>query len=140
AMSGNPVRTLIDASAAYTQFAGIGRYARNIISRLVATRADDQWKVVTARPDPDVPVDFGATNHVRVVQLPFDRRNADRLWFRLRVPLDIRLFAGGADVVYSPDYTAPPMVGAPRMITVHDLAFLTHPDTTTEPLRRYLED
>jgi glycosyltransferase involved in cell wall biosynthesis len=73
------------------------------------------------------------------VTLPFNRRNADRLWFRLRAPVDVRLFAGGADVVYSPDFTAPPMLGVPRMITVHDLAFLTHPEQTTEALRGFLE-
>lgn len=133
------MRTLIEASAAFTQYAGIGRYARNIISRLVPGGECDRWTLVTTRPDPDVPFQPGGSGDVRVVRLPFNRRNADRLWFRLKFPLDVRLFAGGADVVYSPDFTAPPMRGVPRMITVHDLAFLTHPETTTEPLRRYLE-
>jgi len=133
------VRTLIEASAAYTQYAGIGRYARNIITRLLASPDPDDWTLVTTRPDPDVSFDASLHDRVRLVRLPFDRRNADRFWFRLRLPVDIRLFAGRADVVYSPDFTAPPMIGVPRMITVHDLAFLTHPKTTTEPLRRYLD-
>lgn len=134
------MQTLIEASAAFTQFAGIGRYARNIISRLVAIDDTDRWTLVTTRPNPDIPFGPEICGRTRLVRLPFDRRNADRLWFRLRLPVDVRLFAGRADVVYSPDFTAPPMFGVPRMITVHDLAFLTHPETTTEPLRRYLED
>jgi len=138
-MSGSGVRALVEASAAFTQYAGIGRYARNIISRLVTMDDADRWTLVTTRPDPDVPYAMESRGRVRIVRLPFDRRNADRLWFRAKVPLDIRLFAGGGDVIYSPDFTAPPMAGAPGMITVHDLAFLTHPEVTTEPLRRYLE-
>lgn len=134
------MRALIEASAAWTQYAGIGRYARNIISRLLATGDEDRWTLVTTRPDPDISFAPEPADRARIVRLPFDRRNADRLWFRLRLPVDIRLFAGGADVIYSPDFTAPPMLGVPRMITVHDLAFLTHPETTTEPLRRFLED
>ena len=54
-------------------------------------------------------------------------------------PIDARIFAGPADVVYSPDFTAPPMWRVPRMITIHDLAFLTRPQHTTDALRRYLE-
>jgi glycosyltransferase involved in cell wall biosynthesis len=78
--------------------------------------------------------------NVRTVTLPFSRRRADQLWFRARVPLDVRLLAGRGDALYSPDFTAPPAFGVPRMVTVHDLAFLTHPEHTTDALRRYLMD
>jgi len=135
------LRTLIEASAAFNQGAGIGRYARNIISRLIDRDEGDSWTLVYA-PDGDSDPSCSSTllrPGVKAVRLPLSRRNADRLWFRLRVPLDVRLLAGGADVVYSPDFTAPPMAGAPRMVTVHDLAFLTHPEQTTDALRRFLE-
>jgi glycosyltransferase involved in cell wall biosynthesis len=136
------MKALVEASRAFNQGAGIGRYSRNILSRLIDSAPDDWWTLVNA---PDVrgsvtnmfPV--GSRPNVRVANLPFSRRNADRLWFRLGLPLDIRLFAGSADVMYSPDFTAPPMARVPRMITVHDLAFITHPDQTTEALRTFLE-
>jgi glycosyltransferase involved in cell wall biosynthesis len=135
------MKTLVEASAAFDQGAGIGRYSRNILSRLLDMANGDQWTLVRA------PAEKGTTSFfqmprngaVRVVNLPFSRRNADRLWFRLGLPVDARLFAGGADVVYSPDFTAPPMARVPRIVTVHDLAFLTHPDKTTDALRQYLE-
>lgn len=135
------MRTLVEASAVFDQGAGIGRYSRNIVSRLLGLGVDDHWTLMRA------PAERGGGAYytpprgqgVRVVNLPFSRRNADRIWFRLGIPLDARLFAGGADVVYSPDFTAPPMARTPRMITIHDLAFLTHPDKTTDALRRYLE-
>jgi glycosyltransferase involved in cell wall biosynthesis len=136
------MKTLVDASAAFNQRAGIGRYGRNILARLIRLGAEDSWTFVDApeirRDDPGLFPEAKGPN-VRTVRLPLSRRNADRLWFRLGVPLDIRLLAGRADVVFSPDFTAPPMAGVPRMVTIHDLAFLTHPETSTEPLRRYLE-
>jgi glycosyltransferase involved in cell wall biosynthesis len=135
------MKTLIEASAAFDQGAGIGRYSRNILSRMLEHSSDDQWTLVRAPAQRGGESRFSVpqSGNVRVVTLPFNRRNADRLWFRLNLPLDVRLFAGGADVVYSPDFTAPPMAGVPRMITVHDLAFLTHPEKTTDALRRFLE-
>ncbi len=136
------MRTLIEASAAFDQGAGIGRYSRNIISRLLALPGDQRWTLLRAPEERGNDPGYFPTPRrpgVRSVTLPFNRRNADRIWHRLDVPLDARLFAGGADVLYSPDFTAPPMARVPRMITVHDLAFLTHPETTTEGLRRYLE-
>lgn len=137
------MRTLIEASAGFDQGAGIGRYARNIVSRLIDVGADDEsWVLLRAPAERGKPplLDVPVSPNIRAVTLPFSRRNADRIWFRARVPLDVRLFGRGADVVYSPDFTAPPVFGVPRMVTVHDLAFLTHPRHTTDALRRYLED
>jgi glycosyltransferase involved in cell wall biosynthesis len=135
------MRTLVEASAVFDQGAGIGRYSRNIVSRLLDMGSDDQWTLMRAPAERGREPFFSPPHRrgVRVVTLPFSRRNADRLWFRLGVPLDARLFGVRADVVYSPDFTAPPMAGIPRMVTIHDLAFLTHPDKTTDALRRYLE-
>ncbi len=136
------MRTLIEASAAFDQGAGIGRYSRNIIARLLALPGDQRWTLLRSPEERGSdPAYFAPPRRpgVRAVTVPFNRRNADRIWHRLDLPLDARLFAGGADILYSPDFTAPPMARVPRIITVHDLAFLTHPETTTEALRRYLE-
>lgn len=135
------MRVLVEASAACNQGAGIGRYSRNILQRLIPLAAGDQFTLLRAPVDSAASrFDVAAWPNATLRTLPFNRRNADRLWFRLRAPLDARLFAGGADAVYSPDFTAPPMRRVPRMITVHDLAFLTQPTRTTEALRRYLGD
>lgn len=134
------MRVLVEASAAYNQGAGIGRYSRNILQRLIPLAQAHEFKLLRAPEDKTVSrFDALAWKNAHLKTLPFSRRNADRIWFRMRAPLDARLFAGGADVVYSPDFTAPPMLGVPRMITIHDLAFLTHPQYATDALRRYLE-
>ena len=134
------MRILVEASAAYNQGAGIGRYSRNILQRLIPMASGDQFTLLRAPEDRSISrFDERSWPNARLRTVPFDRRNADRLWFRLRAPVDARLFGGSADVVYSPDFTAPPMWNVPRMVTVHDLAFLTHPEHTTDALRRYLE-
>lgn len=134
------MRVLVEASAACNQGAGIGRYSRNILQRLIPMGEGDNYELLRAVADqPSSLFSVDSWPNARIRQLPFSRRNADRLWFRLNAPIDARLFVRGADVVYSPDFTAPPMWRVPRMITVHDLAFLTHPNHTTDALRRYLE-
>src|SRR5262249_11816707 len=60
------------------------------------------------------------------------------LWQRLRLPLPIELFVGRAEVVHGPDFILPPVLGARRVVTIHDLAFLTHPDCALPSLIAYL--
>lgn len=138
------MRLLVDASAAFDQGAGIGRFARNVLSHSVRYFPDAEWTLLRfpeRRGQAPIPFDRedawrGAT--VRRRELPLTRRRADQLFFRARIPLDVRWVAGGADVLYSPDFTAPPAGSAPRIVTIHDLAFLTHPEWAPLSLRRFL--
>ena len=135
------MRILAEASAAFAQGAGIGRYSREVLSRVVPLMPDAGWTLFRTRDgmgSPYVRENAFDGERVRTVTAPFSRRRADQLWHRLRMPLDVRLIAGAADLVYSPDFTAPPAFGPPRVVTIHDLAFLTHPERTTPALRRYL--
>jgi glycosyltransferase involved in cell wall biosynthesis len=61
------------------------------------------------------------------------------LWHRARVPLPADVLAGGVDVFYSPDFALPPLRQARSAVTIHDLSYLTHPETHFPRLRRYLE-
>ena len=101
------MKVLVEASAAYNQGAGIGRYSRNILQRLIPVAAADSFTLLRAPEDPGISrFDASHWPNATYKALPFSRRNADRLWFRLGAPLDARLFGGSADVVYSPDFTA----------------------------------
>jgi glycosyltransferase involved in cell wall biosynthesis len=60
-------------------------------------------------------------------------------WQRARLPLPVQIFTGAIDLYHSPDFTLPPSIGAPRVLTIHDLAFLRVPDCAFPTLRRYLE-
>jgi glycosyltransferase involved in cell wall biosynthesis len=140
------VRLLVDDSAGFSQGAGIGRYARNVVPAALAHL--DGWSTTliyaapTRSPEPFqkaaltmIPV--GA--QVRTRRIPLPRRTVDQLWFRARLPIPAEIFAGRSDVVYSPDFTAPPTFARqPSMVTVHDLAFLVAPQYAPPGLRSFL--
>lgn len=135
------MRILVEASAAFEQGAGIGRYSRALLSRIIPMMPEADWTLFRTRDGMNSPffsIDQDPDGRPRTVTAPFSRRRADQLWHRLRAPLDVRLLTGRADLVYSPDFTGPPAFGLRRVVTVHDLAFLTHPPHTTPALRRYL--
>jgi glycosyltransferase involved in cell wall biosynthesis len=46
-------------------------------------------------------------------------------WEQLRLPFAV---LAGVDVFYGPGYSAPLFVGAPTVITVHDVSFAAHPE------------
>lgn len=137
-------RIVVDASAALNQGAGIGRYARAIIPRMAAELPEIEFRSVVApdkHADPEV-VALGEQElegaGVSIRRLPFDRRQADILWFRGRAPLPIEFFAGRNQLVYSPDFTAPPALSRHSIVTVHDLAFEVAPQYSPAGLREYL--
>lgn len=139
------MRVVVDHSAAFNQGAGIGRYARNLVPALARALPSAELTLWYA-PEPGVGARFAAdavapfadTGGVRVKRARLDRRRMDQLWFRARVPLPIEAWVGRQDLVYSPDFTAPPSRRAPRVVTVHDLAFEIVPERAPDALRRYL--
>lgn len=137
------MRLIIDDSAAFNQFAGIGRYARHLVPALINARPQWRYRLIYA-PDRDAVGDAAREtlsmlpSDPSIRRLPFSRRRADQLWFRARVPVPIEAFAGRTDAVYSPDFTCPPS-RRPRILTIHDLAYLLYPELTPPRLRHYLE-
>ena len=139
------MRIAIDASAALNQSAGIGRYARALIPTLAHGMPEATLSAIVA-PDPAAdPVvrSIGRSTledaGISIRTLPFSRRRADQLWFRARAPLPIEIATGKVDLVYSPDFTAPPSLSKRRVITVHDLAFEITPEHAPAGLRGYLQ-
>ncbi|MDQ4099487.1 MAG: glycosyltransferase family 4 protein [Chloroflexota bacterium] len=138
------MRILVDASAAFDQQAGIGRYARNVLSQAALHHPTAQWTMLRF-PErlgaPPFPFDTNGawlSGQTRRRNIPITRRWADQIFFRARVPLDVRWIAGRTDVIYSPDFTVPPAGRTARVVTIHDLAFLTHPQWAPLALRRFL--
>ena len=140
------MRVVVDDSAAMNQGAGIGRYARNVVR--AAVMADDgiKWTLAYAPPGRGAPpfldeavTGLGGNQRVVVRRMPLPAAWATRLWHRGRVPLPIQLLARSrADVVYSPDLAVAPAGRTPRVPTIHDLAFLVHPELYPPKLLRYL--
>lgn len=138
------MRVTVDFSAAANQGSGIGRYAREALAAFSHHCPEASLALVVAPTDGAPYLDDSlsgiAANRIdRTRLLPFSRRRADQLWFRARLPLVAEAFAGRSDLVYSPDFTAPPSLQRRRIVTVHDLAFRLAPETAPKPLRDYLE-
>lgn len=133
------LRVGFDATAAARQGAGIGRYARQLLRSLVA-RDDLAMRVFYAAGGasagglPDLPAS------VRVRRVPLSDRVTNAIWHRARLPLPVELLLGRTDLFHSPDFTAPPTLHAPTVLTIHDLAFLIEPDCAYPTLRAYLEN
>src|SRR5215210_8020067 len=139
------MRVVVDDSAAFNQGAGIGRYARQVVPAATRCLPGARFRLVYAPSRSGIAPYGEATmqafdpgQEVNIRRLPFSRRRADQLWFRAGLPVPLQLFAGSTDLVYSPDFTAPPAGCTPRLITIHDLAFLVAPAHAPERLRRYL--
>lgn len=140
-----PLRIAVDDSAAFNQGAGIGRYARHIVPELAKRLVDPEVTLWYAPSQPgEAPfaaptqAAFVGQREPRLRRSPLSRRRMDQLWYRASVPLPFRVLAGRSDVVYSPDFTAPLDGRTPRIVTIHDLAYIIRPEFSPKPLRDYL--
>ncbi len=131
------MRIAIDYTAAIAQHAGIGRYTRNLVSALAEVDTTDRLTLFSSEL-PTKDRGFPAAANIRSRALGIGNRNLTILWHRLRLPLPAELLTGSADVLHGPDFTLPPVLRARRVVTIHDLAFLTHPECALPSLVTYL--
>lgn len=127
-----------DATPAYRQSAGIGRYTRELL-RALAERDDDLSFRVYYCAGGTVEGSFPELNgRFKVRSLPVTDRFMNVLWHRSRLPVPAQLIAGRFDLFHAPDFTLPPTMGTPTVLTIHDLAFLARPECAYPTLRAYL--
>ncbi|MGB9723986.1 MAG: glycosyltransferase family 4 protein [Chloroflexia bacterium] len=134
----------MDYSAAVWQGAGIGRYTRALVGELLRLDRENRYILLYPAGFPGRPAPFLAHlrrldhPHLQLRPLPLSDRYLAILWQRLRLPLPVELFCGRLDLFYSPDFVLPPQLGGRRLLTVHDLAFLVHPECAVPSLGWYL--
>ena len=136
------MRIAIDYTPAIAQSAGIGRYTRSLVDALARLDSGDEYLLLSAdAPTTARPFPSAACFQPHVIGLagrPIGNRRLTILWHRLRLPLPVEMLAWRAEVFHGPDFALPPALGMPRVVTIHDLAFLTHPQYATLSLARYL--
>jgi len=117
---------------------GVGEYVHELAAALAGTRSPDhQLELFTSswkdRPDPRLATDIPAV-------AVHDRRVPVRLlnwaWHRLAFPAVERLAGGSFDVIHSAHPLLIPTNGGARVVTIHDLDFLDHPERTRAEIRR----
>jgi glycosyltransferase involved in cell wall biosynthesis len=147
------VRILIDYRPALRERTGVGEYVHQLTTALAHQRVDrsgerragdrratvnaDQVEVFTSswkhRPDPRALEELG---RVGVVDLRIPVRLLNTAWHRLEWPTVEWLTRRRFDVVHSPHPLLLPSRRAARVVTIHDLDFLRHPERTTAEIRR----
>lgn len=131
------MRILIEYTPAIAQGAGIGRYTRSLVDALGRVDDQDDFTLFSAQP-PTPARDYPTSGRFKTITGPLDHRRMTILWHRLGLPLPIEAFTGPADVLHAPDFSLPPTLLARTVVTIHDLAFMTHPECAVPALRRYL--
>lgn len=135
------MRIAVDSTSAAVQFAGVGRYTRELLRGLVQLPYDDRYLLLSASNDDnarqllsDLPP--GAWRELR--RLPVSERLMTGLWHRLRIPVPVETVAGPFDVVHGPDFVVPPS-RHPSVVTIHDLSFIVAPEYAEPALVAYLK-
>lgn len=118
------VSVLLDATSIPPHEGGVARYLRGLIRGLASREGVALTVVVQAK---DAAWVRAAHARAEVLIAPrFVRWPALRLlWEQIGLPLLVRRAA--ADVVHSPHYTLPLLCATPRVVTVHDATFFSHP-------------
>ena len=132
------MRIAIDYTAGIRQRAGIGVYARNLMNAMLAEDNVNEYTLITSgRPTKEHT--FPTASNVRGRSVFIPDRYLNILWYRWRVPFYANFFTGSADIYHGLDFVIPPLLGkARKVVTVHDLAFLQHPETAIPSLAAYL--
>ncbi|HEX6508160.1 MAG TPA: glycosyltransferase family 1 protein [Chloroflexota bacterium] len=128
-----------DATAAARQWAGIGRYTRQLLGALARDSGDIRYRVFYWSAGASKNGLPALDSRFTVRPLPLSDRLANAIWQRARLPIPVELAIGRFDVFHSPDFTLPPTLARPTVLTIHDLAFLRVPNCAYPTLRAYLQ-
>jgi glycosyltransferase involved in cell wall biosynthesis len=136
------MRIAIDYTSAIAQSAGIGRYTRCLVEALARLETPDYITLYSSdAPTPERPFPHAPGLRTRVAGYgahAVGNRWMTILWHRARVPLPIEVLVGRADVFHATDFSLAPALLARRVVTIHDLAYLTHPECALPSLIAYL--
>ncbi len=132
------MRIALDYTAGIRQGAGIGQYARSLVGAMLVLDTCSQYTLIASgRPTAERP--FPTAPNVRSRSILIPDRYLNILWYRWRLPLYANYFTGSQDIYHGLDFVLPPLLGrVRRVVTVHDLAFLEHPETAVPSLAAYL--
>lgn len=121
------MRIAIDAFHASQGYGGISRYVRTLVPVLAAASPHDSFTLFTNRLRQWSPSwDPGLLN-VRCYDLRFPRRLMQACWDHLDWP-PVEVFIGSLDMFHGMHFVLPAVRGARRVLTVHDLTYLKHPE------------
>lgn len=130
------MRIVIDYRPALRARTGVGEYIHHVAAALARTGGDDitvfssSWKdrAPNGLAD-DLP-------NARVIDRRIPVAALNLAWHRLRWPPIEAITGGEYDVAHSPHPLLLPSRSAAQIVTIHDLHFLSHPERTSDEIRR----
>lgn len=122
----NSISVLVDATPVPRDRGGVGRYVDSIIPALIASGA--HVTVVCQQHDAPVYLATGA----QVVSAPQRIRSVAQRLLWEQVGLSRLARRAGVDVIHSTHYTVPLLASTPRVVTIHDMTFFSHPELHTK--------
>ena len=134
------MRVLIDYRPALRDRTGVGEWIHSLVSALAELALDGS----PLEPALDLTV-FSSSWKDRLGPVPAGVHRVDRRipvralnygWHRLGWPPVEWIVGGAFDVVHSPHPLLIPTTGAARIVTIHDLDFLDHPERAEAEIRR----
>ena len=131
------MKVVFDVSYIQRGSAGIGRYSRELLKNLLESDTRNEyilhgWSFSIDKSE------LGALRnenvHLAIARIPGPIKRF--YWNRLRTP-PIGIFLGKFDVFHGAEPLLPPLGGLPGVLTMHDLAYVRHPEFfEREVLRR----
>lgn len=117
----------IDVYQATFRYGGIPRYVRALVQALSAAAPSDQFILASNHfRKPELRWRHTSAN-VTHVTLRVPRRLMQMCWDRLGWP-PMEAFLGALDIFHGTHFVLPPVRAAKRVLTVHDVTFLRHPE------------
>jgi glycosyltransferase involved in cell wall biosynthesis len=125
----------LDLRPSLSRPTGVGTYVLGLAERLPALAPDDRFHFFSASVKERYPHRSWARN-VHLVDRRIPVRGLSFAWNRLAWPPLDRLVGAPLDLVHSPNPLLIPARRAKRIVTLHDLFFLKHPDMVEGEARR----
>ena len=130
------MRIVIDYRPALRARTGVGEYIHHVAGALARTGTDDITVFSSSWKD-RLPAGLASEfPNARIVDRRIPVSVLNLAWHRLRWP-PVETVAGGEfDVAHSPHPLLLPSRSAAEVVTIHDLHFLSHPERSSQEIRR----
>ncbi|PYR90895.1 MAG: hypothetical protein DMF84_19070 [Acidobacteria bacterium] len=128
------LRILLDYRPALRHRSGVGEYAHELAAALARHLAATDTLTLFSSSWKDR-VDAGVVPQAHIVDRRVPVRVLNYAWHRLEWP-PVESFAGPMDVAHAMHPLLIPSRRAARVVTIHDLDFLDHPERTRGEIRR----
>lgn len=112
---------------------GVGQYCYHLLRHLLQLDHENEYRGLSSGMEEADLADLALSAHRRIA---VPTRLLYRTWDVLRRPrVDSAL--GGVDLFHATNFVLPPTASAPRVLTIHDITFLSVPELCSPKIARY---